>query len=192
MSTDTLHGLRVAFLTANEGVEEVELTSPWKAVEDSGGTPILVAPENGEVQMFNHLDKADGWAVDLTTQEADPNDFDAVVLPGGVVNPDQLRLDRRAVAFVVNAFATGKPVGAICHGPWTLVEADVVRGRVLTSWPSLCTDITNAGGSWIDEAVVVCTSGPNALVTSRKPEDLQVFCSTLVDEFASANPLART
>lgn len=192
MSTDPLRGLRVAFLTANEGVEEVELTSPWRALEDSGGIPSLVAPEHGEVQMFNHLDRADRWVVDLTTQEADPNDFDAVVLPGGVVNPDQLRLDRRAVAFVVNAFATGKPVGAICHGPWTLVEADVVRGRVLTSWPSLCTDITNAGGSWIYEAVVVCTSGPNTLVTSRMPEDLEVFCSTLVDELASTNPLART
>jgi protease I len=145
-----------------------------------------VAPELGEVQLMNHLDKGETRSVDLVTDGARLQDFDAVVLPGGVANPDQLRLDRPAVDFVRGMTDAGRPVAVICHGPWTLVEADVVRGRTLTSWPSLRTDISNAGGTWVDEEVVVCSDGPNALVTSRKPDDLDAFCSTFVDVFAGA------
>ena len=181
-----LNGMRVAFVVANEGIEQVELTEPWKAVGDTGGEPALVAPEPGQAQAFTHLDKADRFPVDLTTEELDPNDFDAVVLPGGVANPDQLRKDRHAVEFVRAMFEAGKPVAAICHGPWTLVEADAVRGRKLTSWPSLETDIRNAGGEWVDEEVTVCTNGPNTLVTSRKPDDLPAFCREMLGRFAGA------
>jgi protease I len=171
----------VAFLMANEGVEQVELTAPWDAVKEAGGKPVLIAPQTGKVQAFNHLDKGDTFEVDATTATADPAQFEALVLPGGVANPDQLRLDGPAIEFVRRTFDLGKPAAVICHGPWTLVEADLVRGRTLTSWPSLRTDITNAGGSWVDERVVVCTNGPNSLVTSRKPSDLQAFCTALVD-----------
>ena len=177
---DTLNGKRIAFLAANEGVEEVELTDPWKAVEGAGGKPELISLESGEIQAFNHLDKADTFEVDKTVGEADPSDYDALVLPGGVANPDFLRTDEQAVAFVRSFFEAGKPVGAICHGPWTLVEADVVRGRTLTSWPSLQTDIRNAGGKWVDEEV--CVDG--GLVTSRKPDDLPAFNAKIVEEFA--------
>ncbi|GGZ65068.1 type 1 glutamine amidotransferase domain-containing protein [Streptomyces subrutilus] len=175
--------MRVAFLVASEGIEQVELTEPWKAVAGSGGTPRLVAPEPGRVQAFNHLDKGDTFPVDVTLDEASAGDFDALVLPGGVANPDALRLDERAVAFVRGFFDAGKPVAAICHAPWTLIEADVVRGRTLTSWPSLRTDLTNAGATWVDEEVKVCTGGPNTLVTSRKPDDLEAFCTTFLAEF---------
>lgn len=181
-----LEGVRVAFLVANEGVEQVELTAPWKAVEAEGGRPELVAPRAGEVQAMNHLDKASRFSVDRTTSEIHVEDYDAIVLPGGVANPDQLRQDQHAVGFVRSFFDAGKPVAAICHGPWTLVEADVVRGRLLTSWPSLQTDIRNAGGRWVDREVLRDSDGPNVLVTSRKPDDLDAFCSTLVDVLATA------
>jgi protease I len=177
---------RVAFLVANEGIEQVELTEPWKAVEAAGGRPQLIAPESREVQAMNHLDKADRFAVDGITADIHVDDFDAVVLPGGVANPDQLRLDGPAVNFVRAMFVAGKPVAAICHGPWTLVEANVVRGRTLTSWPSLETDIVNAGGRWVDQEVKVCTEGPNTLVTSRKPDDLKAFCEALTEAFGLA------
>ncbi len=175
-----LKGKKIAFLVAQEGVEEVELTAPWNAVEEAGGSPQLVAPEDGEVQSFNHLDKSSTYKVNKTLDEASPGDYDGLVLPGGVANPDQLRTDKRATAFVQQIFGAGKPVGVICHGPWTLVEADLVRGRTLTSWPSLQTDIRNAGGEWVDEEVVV----DQGLVSSRKPDDLDAFCAKIVEEFA--------
>jgi protease I len=175
-----LNGKKVAFLVAQEGVEEIELTRPWQAVAEAGGSPALVAPESGEVQAFNHLDKGGRFPVDQTLADARAGDFDALVLPGGVANPDELRTDERAVAFVREIFSAGKPVGVICHGPWTLVEADVVRERTITSWPSLQTDIRNAGGNWVDERVVV----DQGLVSSRKPDDLDAFCAKIVEEFA--------
>jgi protease I len=178
-----LSGKKIAFLVANEGAEQVELTQPWNAVEGAGGEPVLAAPRSGTTQAFNHLDKADTFDVDVTTDRLLVDDYDAVVLPGGVANPDQLRTDDKAVRFVRSVFEAGKPAAVICHGPWTLVEADVVRGRSLTSWPSLRTDIRNAGGNWVDEQVVACGSGPNTLVTSRKPADLEAFCSKLVEVF---------
>jgi protease I len=182
--TDRLQTKRVAFLVANEGIEQVELTEPWKAIEQAGGQPVLVAPEPGTVQAFNHLDKADVLPVDVAVAEANPDDFDALMLPGGVANPDQLRTEPDAVAFAKSFFDAGKPVAVICHGPWTLVEADVVRGRTITSWPSLRTDIRNAGGVWLDEPVAVCTEGPNTMVSSRKPGDLPAFCTKMVEVFA--------
>jgi deglycase len=180
MASAQLEGRTVAFLTAQEGVEEVELTEPWKAVEEAGGTPKLIAPESGEVQAFRHLDKSSTYAVDQTLDEADADSYDALVLPGGVANPDQLRTDQRAIEFVQKIFSAGKPVGVICHGPWTLVEADLVRGRKLTSWPSLKTDIRNAGGEWVDQEVVT----DQGLVSSRKPDDLSAFCTKIIEEFA--------
>ena len=172
-----LDGKKVAFLAA-DGVEQVELTEPWKKVEDEGGTPELVSLESGEIQGFEHLDKADTFEVDRTVQEASESDYDGLVLPGGVANPDFLRADEDAVAFVRSFFEAHKPVAAICHGPWTLVEADVVRDRKLTSWPSIQTDIKNAGGNWVDEEVVV----DHGLVTSRQPDDLPAFCDKLAEE----------
>ena len=172
-----LEGKRVAFLAA-DGVEQVELTEPWKAVEKEGGTPELISIEDGEIQGFEHLDKADTFKVDKTVSEADPDAYDGLVQPGGVANPDFLRADEDAVRFTRAFFEAGKPVAQICHGPWMLVEADVVRGRKVTSWPSLKTDIENAGGEWVDEEVVV----DNGLVTSRKPDDLSAFCDKLVEE----------
>ncbi len=177
---DDLNGRRIAFLVAQEGVEEVELTGPWKAVQEAGATPELIAPERGEVQSFKHLDKSATYPVDRTLGEADPDDYAGVVLPGGVANPDQLRTEPAAIEFLRRFFADGKPVGVICHGPWTLVEADLVRGRTLTSWPSLRTDIRNAGGEWVDEEVVV----DQGLVSSRKPDDLPAFNAKIVEEFA--------
>jgi protease I len=179
MATE-LSGKRIAFLVAQEGIEEVELTQPWEAVKEAGATPELIAPESGTVQAMNHLDKASTFPVDRTLEEVRPQDYDAVVLPGGVANPDELRLEERAVRFLREFFAEGKPLGVICHGPWTLVEADLVRGRTLTSWPSLKTDIRNAGGRWVNEEVVV----EQGLVSSRKPEDLPAFCARIVEEFA--------
>jgi protease I len=178
-----LNGLRVAFLTANEGVEQVELTTPWQAVKDAGGTPELLAPKQGDVQAFNHLDKGDIFPAQHAIGEVSPDDYHAVVLPGGVANPDELRMEPAAVNFLRSAVQAGKPVAVICHGPWTLIEADVVRGRTLTSWPSLQTDIRNAGGTWTDTEVQVCTSGPNVLVSSRKPDDLPAFCAQFVSVF---------
>ena len=182
--TSELSGTRVAFLTANEGVEQVELTAPWQAVKDAGGTPELLAPEAGEVQGFNHVDKADTFTAHRSIRDADPLDYSALVLPGGVVNADELRIAPGAATFVQRIFEAGKPVAVICHGPWVLVEADLVRGRTLTSWPSLQTDIRNAAGNWVDAEVQVCTNGPNTLVSSRKPDDLPAFCEQLVKTFA--------
>jgi protease I len=175
---------RIAFLTANEGVEQVELTSPWDAVSDAGARPVHLAPRRGDVQAFDHLDKAKVFEATVAVGEADVNDYDALVLPGGVANPDQLRMDAAAVGFVRALAEQGKPIAVICHGPWTLVEADLVRGRTLTSWPSLRTDIENAGGTWIDEPVVVCESGPTTIVSSRRPDDLDDFESAMIDAFA--------
>ncbi|MFY4720660.1 type 1 glutamine amidotransferase domain-containing protein [Streptomyces sp. LaBMicrA B280] len=178
--------MRIAFLVAPEGVEQVELTEPWKAASDAGHEPVLVSTESGKVQGFNHLDKADTFEVDEVVGEAAAGSFGGLVLPGGVANPDFLRMDEKAVAFVKDFFDQGRPVAAICHAPWTLVEADVVRDRVLTSWPSLQTDIRNAGGAWVDEQVKVCDQGPNQLVTSRKPDDLKAFCETFLQVFEGA------
>jgi protease I len=178
--SESLNGKKVAFLVANEGIEQVELTEPWKAVEEAGGSPELIAPESGEAQAFNHLDKADTFTVDKTVSEADAGDYAGLVLPGGVANPDNLRTDSDAVAFARAFFEAGKPVAAICHAPWTLVEAGVVDGRTLTSWPSLQTDIRNAGGNWVDEEVHVDAG----FVTSRNPDDLPAFCEKLVEEIA--------
>ncbi len=175
-----LKGKRIAFLMANEGVEQVELTEPWKAVEEAGGRPVLVAPEAGKIQAFNHLDRADTFTVDETLSDADAAKFDGLVLPGGVANPDHLRTIPEAVDFVRGFFSAGKPVAAICHAPWMLVETGVVKGRTVTSWPSLKTDIRNAGGTWVDEEVHT----ENGLVTSRKPDDLPSFCKKMVEEFA--------
>jgi protease I len=172
-----LEGKKIAFL-ATDGVEQVELTEPWKAVEQEGGEPELVSLESGEIQGFDHLDKGRTFPVDRTVSDAKADDYDGLVLPGGVANPDFLRADEDAVSFTRAFFEAGKPVAAICHGPWTLVEADVVRGRTLTSWPSLRTDIENAGGDWVDEEVHV----DSGLVTSRKPDDLPAFCDKLVEE----------
>jgi protease I len=174
---DRLQGKKVAFV-ATDGVEQVELTEPWKAVENEGGTPELISIEGGEIQGFDHLDKDQTFAVDRTADQVNVDDYDGLVLPGGVANPDFLRADEDVVRFVRSFFEAGKPVAAICHGPWTLVEADVVRGRTLTSWPSIQTDIKNAGGNWVDEEVHV----DQGLVTSRKPDDLPVFCDKLVEE----------
>jgi len=174
-----LQDKKVAFL-ATDMVEQVELTEPWKAVEEAGATPELISLEEGEIQGFDHYDKGGSFKVDRTVDEAHARDYDALVLPGGVGNPDTLRTNEDAVRFVREFFDEDKPVAAICHGPWTLVEADVVRGRRLTSWPSLQTDIRNAGGKWSDEEVLV----DDNLVTSRKPDDLPAFCSKLVELFA--------
>ncbi|MET9604849.1 type 1 glutamine amidotransferase domain-containing protein [Streptomyces sp. NPDC006512] len=182
--------MRIAILTAPEGVEEIELTEPWKAVERAGWNPRLVSTEPGRVRAFNHLDKAGTFAVDHVLAGASSEAFDALVLPGGVANPDALRMDARAVGFIRSFFEAGKPVAAICHAPWTLVEADVVRGRTLTSWPSLATDIRNAGGTWVDESVRVCHAAPATLITSRKPDDLPDFCTAFVKEFGAAGQAA--
>jgi protease I len=171
---------KIAFLMANEGVEEVELTEPLKAVREAGAEVEVLAPEAGEIQAFNHLDKGETYGVDRVVGEASVDDYDGLVLPGGVANPDNLRTDEDAVSFVRDFFAAGKPVGVICHGPWTLIEAGVVEGRRLTSWPSLQTDLRNAGAEWVDEEVVV----DRGLVTSRKPDDLEAFKAKIVAEFA--------
>lgn len=179
MMAGELSGKRVAFLAA-DGVEQVELVEPRKAVEEAGAETALVSIEDGEIQAFNHLDQGDKIKVDLTADAADPSEFDALVLPGGVANPDFLRQDPDAVRFVKSFFEQDKPVGVICHGPWTLVEADVVRGRTLTSWPSLKTDLRNAGADWVDEEVHV----DGHVVSSRKPDDLPAFNRKIVEVFA--------
>ena len=178
MSHD-LSGKTIAFLVANEGIEQVELTEPWDAVTQAGGTPKLLAPETGKAQAFNHLNKADSFEVDIAVGDANVEDYDGLVLPGGVANPDNLRMHEDAVQFVRSFFAAAKPVAAICHAPWTLVEAGVVNGRTLTSWPSLQTDLRNAGANWVDQAVVV----DQGLITSRKPDDLPAFNDKMLEEF---------
>ena len=186
--SDELQGKRVAFLLANSGVEQVELTAPWQAVQDAGGTPVLIAPEQGTVQAFNNdVDKGDTFQAELSVKDAVAEDFDALVLPGGTTNPDALRQDINAVTLVAAFAGAGKSIAAICHGPWTLVEAGVVRNKVLTSWPSLKTDIRNAGAAeWRDEEVVVCRDEGYPLITSRNPGDLDAFCSTLVEVFSES------
>jgi protease I len=173
-----LQGKKIAFL-ATDGVEQIELVEPWKAVEHAGGELELLSIRPGKIQGFEDLDKGEEFPVDKHVSQADPDDYEGLVLPGGVANPDSLRMDEDAVRFVKNFSETGKPIGVICHGPWTLVEADVVKGRKITSWPSLKTDITNAGGNWVDEEVVVDAG----LVSSRKPDDLPAFCAKIVEEF---------
>ncbi len=177
--SDQLQGKKIAILVANEGVEQIELTSPREAVEAAGAEVELIAPEAGEIQAFNHLDKGDTFTADKAVGEASADDYDGLVLPGGVANPDQLRTDTDAVQFVRAFFEAGKPVGAICHAPWTLINADVVDGRTLTSWPSLQTDLRNAGAEWVDEEVHV----DQGLVSSRKPDDLDAFNAKIVEEF---------
>jgi protease I len=181
-----LNSAAVAFLAAAEGAEQSELQQPWQAVIKQGGQPVLISPAKDKIQMFEHLDRGETQAVDVQITDARTSDYVGLVLPGGVANPDQLRTIRSAVAFVRSFFDAGKPVAAICHAPWMLVEADVIEGRTLTSWPSLRTDIRNAGGTWVDEEVVVCGKGPNTLITSRKPDDLPAFNGNLIKAFVEA------
>jgi protease I len=171
---------KIAFLVAKEGIERVELTDPWQAVSDAGHQPVLLSPETGDVQTFDHLTAAEKRPVDQAVGDASVEDFDALVLPGGVANPDALRRDETAVAFVKSFVESGKPVAAICHAPWTLIEADVVRGRTLTSWPSVQTDLRNAGATWVDETVVIDAN----LITSRNPDDLPAFTKALLEAVA--------
>ncbi len=180
MTSTTASTQKVAFLVAMEGIEQVELTEPWKAVEAVGGTPVLISTDPGEVQAFNHLERADTFAVDVTVAGADVGDYAALVLPGGVANPDALRQDPDAVAFVRTFVESGKPVAAICHAPWVLAEADVVRDRRLTSWPSLQTDLRNAGAAWEDRELVK----DDNLITSRNPDDLPAFTGALTEALA--------
>ena len=174
-----LGGKRIAFIMANEGVEQVELTEPWKALGEVNAQCEIVAPREGEVQAMNHLDKADRFRVDRLTSDLRVEDYDGVVLPGGVANADFLRMDAPAVDFIRRFFQAGKPIAAICHAPWALVEADIVRGLTLTSFPSLRTDIRNAGGTWVDVELHV----EHRIVTSRWPDDLKAFCPAIIDEF---------
>jgi protease I len=185
---EKLAGKKIAILVANEGIEQVELVKPRAALEAAGADVVLLAPEEGGAQAFDHLDKADTFPVDRAVGDADPADYDGLMLPGGVANPDNLRTHEEAVAFVRAFFDAGKPVAAICHAPWMLIEADVVRGRTLTSWPSLKTDIRNAGGEWVDEQVVV----DEGLVTSRKPDDLEAFNAKMVEELCEGRHAAQT
>jgi len=174
-----LSGKTIAFVVAPEGIEQIEMTEPWNAVEEAGGTPRLLSTKAGRVQAFHHLDKGDTFEVDEVIADADPAAYDALVLPGGVANPDALRMDKQAVDFIRSFVSSGRPVAAICHAPWTLVEAGVVEGRTLTSWPSLQTDLRNAGATWVDEEVVV----DGNLVTSRKPDDLPAFNREMLQLF---------
>lgn len=168
---------KIAFLVAPEGIERVELTDPWKGVEDAGHQPVLLSTDSGEVQTFDHLDKSETFPVDVEVSSAKADEYDALVLPGGVANPDALRMDSDAVSFIRDFVASGKPVAAICHAPWTLIEADVLKGRTVTSWPSLQTDLRNAGATWVDEKNVV----DGNLITSRNPDDLPAFTSALLE-----------
>jgi protease I len=178
--TGRLDGKRVAFLVANEGIEQAELEEPWRAVTEAGAEAELIAPEPGEAQAFHHLDPGDRFRVDRTTAEATVGDYDALVLPGGVANADAIRTDEDAVRFVGQVVSAHLPIAVICHGPWILTEVDALRGRTLTSWPSLQTDLRNAGAQWVDEEV----HNDRGLVSSRKPDDLPAFCAKLVEEFA--------
>jgi protease I len=174
----TLNGMKVASLVA-EGFEQVELTEPRKALDEAGSETRIVSPQAGEVQGWNHFDKADKFKVDVPLEQADAGDFDALLLPGGVANPDQLRIMPKAVQFVREFFDAGKPVAVICHGPWTLIDAGVAKGRTITSWPSLRADLSNAGAKWVDQEVVV----DDGLVSSRKPADIPAFNRKMLEEF---------
>jgi protease I len=178
---DQLKGRKVAFL-ATDGVEEVELTAPWNALKQAGADLVLVSDKSGEIQGMNHDTKSKTFPVDVEVTSVTARDFDALVLPGGVANPDKLRTNKDAVTFVRDFMELDKPVAAICHGPWLLVEADAVRGRTITSWPSLETDVRNAGGAWVDKQVQL----DQKLLTSRKPDDLPAFCARLVELLSSA------
>jgi len=186
-----LNGLPVAFLTAIEGTEQIELIQPWEAVKGEGGQPSLISQQPGDATLFQHLDRGDTWPVDVTLDQARPTDYAALVLPGGVVNADFLRMDKRAVEFARSLVESGRPVGVICHGPWTLIEAGVLRGRTITSFPSLRTDIVNAGGRWVDEQVVIDDNGPNVIISSRGPKDLPAFCDAIVEQFSRQTAGAR-
>jgi protease I len=180
MTTRTGSTQKVAFLVAMEGIEQVELTEPWAAVEAAGATPVLISTDEGRAQAFNHLDKADTFPVDVQVAAAEVGDYAALVLPGGVANPDALRQDVDAVSFVRTFVESGKPVAAICHAPWVLAEADVVRDRTVTSWPSLQTDLRNAGATWEDRELVK----DDNLITSRNPGDLPAFTTALTEALA--------
>jgi protease I len=183
--THELQGKKVAFLTANEGVEQAELTTPWQAVKDAGGEPVLLAPESGSVQANHDVEQADRFPVDGRVGSASVDEYVGLIIPGGTINADKLRMDGDAVAFVKGFVDASKPVAAVCHGPWSLVEADVLAGKTLTSWPSLRTDIRNAGGTWVDEEVFVCPCNDWILITSRKPDDLKAFSEAVVRQFGS-------
>ena len=184
--TQSLEGKRIAFL-ATDGVEQSELEQPWRELEKAGAKVELLSVHKGAIQAVRHMDKGDTFEVDGLVSDADASDYDGLVLPGGVANPDTLRANDKAVHFVRQFFEQSKPVAAICHGPWTLIEAGVVRGRTITSWPSLKTDVKNAGGHWVDEEVHV----DQGLVTSRKPDDLPAFCAKAIEEFAEGRHLRR-
>lgn len=183
---DEIAGKRIAFIAA-DGVERIELQEPWRAVNDAGGIPRLVSLRDGTILSFDHLDPSGRIGVDVSLDDADPSEFDALVMPGGVANPDFLRVDPRATSFVRAFFEEGKPVAVICHGPWTLIDAGVVEGRTLTSWPSLRSDLTNAGAHWVDEEVHV----DGGLVSSRRPDDLPAFCAKMIEEFAEGRHAER-
>lgn len=179
MVSERLRDRRVA-VVATDGVEQIELSKPVEALRAAGATVDIVSPKTGEIQGFNHLEKGDRIKVDRDLASADPGDYDAIVLPGGVINPDQLWLEPKAIDFIRTMALAGKPVAAICHGPWTLIDARAVQGRNMTSWPSLQTDLRNAGAHWVDQEVVV----DHGLVTSRRPDDLPAFCDKMIEEFA--------
>jgi len=179
MTEQSLAGKRIAFL-ATDGFEQVELTKPWEAIKAAGAEVVLVSPKESSIQGMNHDEKADTFQVDQQVASVSAEDYDGLVLPGGVANPDALRMCEDSVSFIRDFFKQHKPVAAICHGPWTLVEANVVRSRRVTSWPSLKTDLKNAGAEWVDEECV-CDEG---LVTSRNPDDLPAFCDKAIEEFA--------
>lgn len=181
--TQALNHKKVAILVA-DGFEQVEMTEPKQALEAAGAQTHIISLKSGTVQGWNHFDKGDNFPVDVTLDDANSADYDALLLPGGVANPDQLRVNEKAVRFVQSFFAAGKPVGAICHAPWTLIEAEVVNGRKMTSWPSLQTDLKNAGANWVDQEVVV----DNGLVTSRKPQDIPAFNQAILEAFATGKP----
>ncbi len=187
MTTHELTGKTIAIL-ATDGFEQVELTKPKRAIEEAGATTHIISLKSGTIQGFNHFEKADQFEVDKTVGSVSADDYDGLLLPGGVHNPDALRVDKQAISFIRDFFTQHKPVAAICHGPWTLIEADVVKGRTLTSWPSLKTDIENAGGKWVDEECHV----DNGLVTSRNPDDIPAFCEKAVEEFAEGKHKLQT